>query len=66
MNHELEGKNYRFEDGNTIEVIQVKLRDEGKLYVHYLIKNPSGMPKKLIMEIDEFIRTFGHLFKGQS
>jgi len=63
MSHNLEGKHYQFEDGNSIEVIQVKLRDQGKLYVHYLVKNHGSIPKKLIMEIDEFIKTFGHLFK---
>ena len=63
MSHELEGKQYHFEDGNSIEVIQVKSRDEGNLWVHYMISHPSSIPRKLVMEIHEFNTSFGHLFK---
>jgi len=63
MSHELEGKQYHFEDGHSIEVIQVKSRDEGKLWVHYMVHHHSGIPRKLVMEINEFTTSFGHLFK---
>jgi len=63
MNHELEGKQYHFEDGHSIEVIQVKSRDEGKLWVHYMVKHPGSLPRKLVMDLHEFNTSFGHLFK---
>lgn len=63
MSHILEGKQYHFEDGNSIEVLQVKTRDEGQLWVHYMIKHPGSMPRKLVMEMNEFSVTFGHLFR---
>ena len=63
MSHELEGKYYQFEDGNSIEILQIKLRSDNKLWVHYSVKQVSCLPKKLIMDLDEFMVSFGHLFK---
>lgn len=61
---ELLGKSYTFDDGSKIEVIQVKLTDEnrGKFLVTYLISQGPNLPRKLVMGIDEFINSFGHLF----
>jgi len=63
MHHELVGKSYLFEDGNKIEVIQVKDRGEEILYVTYMISHTTGIPRKLVMEMTEFNGNFGHLFK---
>jgi hypothetical protein len=65
MKHSLVGKKHTFEDGNVIEVIQVKDRDynEGtESFVTYLIYTGNSLPRKLVMRMDEFISTFGHLF----
>jgi hypothetical protein len=59
---DLTGKKFSFEDGSTIEVIQLKPR-EGGLWVHYFISMNDSLPRKLSMHIDEFNNTFGHLFK---
>lgn len=60
----LVGKSYTFDDGSKIEIIQVKLTDDnrGKFLVTYLISQGPNLPRKLIMGVDEFIGTFGHLF----
>lgn len=57
------GKKYIFEDGNFIDVIQIKARDEGKYLVTYHIGYGGGLPRKLVMELHEFTTHFGHLFK---
>lgn len=59
----LVGKMFEFEDGNSIKVVQVKIRDENKPYVTYHIQQGPGIPRKLVMEAGEFVNTFGHLFK---
>lgn len=62
IDHELVGKSYVFEDGNTIKVTQMKSRDEGKVLVTYEIQSGPGLPRRLVMEYPEFVSTFGHLF----
>jgi hypothetical protein len=62
MDHELIGKSYVFEDGNSIKVTQMKPRDEDKVLVTYEIQSGPGIPRRLVMEYPEFISTFGHLF----
>lgn len=57
------GKKYVFEDGNFISVIQIKARDEGKHLVTYHIGDGGSLPRKLVMELQEFTTNFGHLFK---
>lgn len=67
MNHnDLVGKKYVFEDGAEIEVIQIKMRDnsiESVPVVTYTVQNGHSIPRKLILPLDEFINTFGHLFE---
>ena len=65
MTHELVGKKYIFEDGNSIEVIQVKDTDpdSGGKRVTYLIRNGPGIPQKLVLPIDEFMSYYSQLFK---
>jgi hypothetical protein len=58
---ELIDKTYTFEDGNWITVIQIKRRDNQQL-ITYNIGGSNNLPRKLIMEINEFVMTYGHLF----
>lgn len=61
----LVGKKFLFDDGNVIEVIQVKSREvdnETSLWVTYQTYQGSSLPRKLVMKEEEFINTFGHLF----
>ena len=62
MNHPLVGKYYAFPDGNRIEVIQVKDRGEEVLLVTYLISYGAGIPRKLVMTMNEFMGNYRHLF----
>jgi len=50
-----------FPDGKKLEVIQVKRRDTGP-WVFYLVHDVPGVPKKLVMHVEEFRENFGHLF----
>ena len=58
----LVGKKFSFEDGALLEVLQLKEREDG-LWVHYFISMNDSLPRKLVMKLDEFNNTFGHLFK---
>jgi hypothetical protein len=55
------GKSYTFEDGDRIEVVQVKRRDNGPWITYHVHQGP-GIPRKLLMMADEFDITYGHLF----
>ena len=59
----LVGKSFVFEDGATITVTQVKLRDEGIYWVTYMTKTGPGIPVRYVMGVEEFINTYGYLFK---
>ena len=68
MNPEkLVGQSYTFEDGNKIEITQIKLTDpeRGGHFVTYNITTGPSIPKRLVMPIEEFLNTFGHLFKDR-
>jgi hypothetical protein len=56
------GKKYTFEDGDSLEIIQVKRRDNGP-WVTFHVQQGPGIPRKLIMMLDEFQVTYGHLFE---
>lgn len=60
--NDLIGKKYTFEDGDSITVIQIKVRDENEPWVTYHIQQGPGIPRKLVMKYDQFIGEFGHLF----
>ena len=63
------GDRYDFEDGNYIEVLQVKDAErDGSItqIVTYFIGGPKTLPRKLIMEINQFISNFSHLFVDNS
>lgn len=55
------GKSYTFEDGDRIEVVQVKRRDTGPWITYHIYQGP-GIPRKLLMTAEEFEVTYGHLF----
>lgn len=57
------GIKHKFEDGDSIEVIQVKSRNEELHLVTYHIQQGPGIPRKLVMELNQFIDTYGHLFE---
>ena len=55
------GREYIFDDGASIKIIQVKRRDDG-FWVTYETAHGRGLPKRLVMSEAEFISTFAHLF----
>lgn len=58
------GKKFVFNDGDFIEVIQIKSRGpepEDQL-VSFFIQQGPGIPRKLVMNYLEFIGMYGHLF----
>ena len=59
---ELVGKQYIFEDGNSIKVIQTRLRNDGH-WVTAHIESCSGIPRQMTMPFQEFKDTYGHLFE---
>lgn len=58
----LVGQSYVFPDGNSITVIQIKLRDGNERWVTYHIQNGPGIPRKEVTTLKEFSDNFGHLF----
>lgn len=62
MMNDLVGKSHTFEDGDSITVTQIKIRDENMQWVTYHIQQGPGIPRKLVMKYDEFVVTYGHLF----
>ena len=56
------GKSYIFEDGNKIEVTQIRRRDSG-WWVTYNIYQGPGISRRLLMVYEEFVEQFGHLFE---
>jgi len=62
LNHPLVGKTHTFEDGDRIEVIQVKERNNNELFVTFHAYQGPGIPRKTVMFINEFYEHYGHLF----
>ena len=60
---DLVGKKHVFPDGDSIEVIQIKNRDEGVRLVTFHLQQGPGIPRKLVLEMVEFMGTYGHLFR---
>ena len=60
----LVGQSYVFEDGNKIEVIQVKKTDEnrGDYLVTYHVTHGHSIPQKLVLPVTEFLSYYSHLF----
>lgn len=61
LGQDLVGKIFTFEDGDSIEVIQVKRRDTGPAVTYHVIQS-GGLPRKLVLSLEEFMDTYGHLF----
>lgn len=61
----LENKEFTFEDGAKIRVIQVKNRDTGT-WVTYEVIYPMCLPKRHVDNLNSFIGNFGHLFNTES
>ena len=59
---DLVGKKYTFQDGDSLEVIQIKSRDQDTNLITYLVQQGPGIPRKHVMEVNEFINTYGYLF----
>ena len=60
--NDLVGKRHIFPDGDYISVMQIKLRDGNEFWVTYMIQQGPGIPRKLVMPLEEFKSTYGHLF----
>ena len=60
----LVGQSYIFEDGNKIEVIQVKKTDEnrGDYLVTYHVSRGPNITQKLVLPVAEFLSYYSHLF----
>jgi hypothetical protein len=56
------GRKYEFEDGQSLSVREIKLRDEGQYWVTYMAVTGPGIPIKYVMEFNQFKLTYGHLF----
>lgn len=56
------GRSFKFADGNSITIREVKRRDENQHWVTYETVTGPGIPQKYIMEFNEFRATYGHLF----
>jgi hypothetical protein len=61
---DLVGKSYVFDDGNKIEIIQVKKTDEerGDYLVTYHVTRGPSIPQKLVLPVAEFLNYYSHLF----
>lgn len=67
MNNDLVGKKYIFEDGATLEVKQIKMKEidgVNQPFVTYHTYGTRTIPRKLTMTLTEFINTYGHLFES--
>ena len=64
MLRDLVGKKYMFEDGDSIEIMQVKYRSEDPLdtLVTVHIQQGPGIPRKLVFNAIDFNNNYGHLF----
>ena len=63
MDHPLIGKSIRLEDDTSMTIIQMKIRDENKVFVTYHVQQGNAMSRKLVMELTEFEAKYGELFK---
>ena len=63
------GARYNFEDGAYIEIKQIKnaeYQNENTQMITYYIGGPRNLPRKLVMEVNQFIENFGHLFEDNT
>lgn len=60
--NDLVGKVHVFEDGDSITISQIKIRDGNEPWVTYKVQQGPGIPRQLLMKLEEFTNTYGHLF----
>lgn len=60
--NELIGKSYVFEDGNSITITQIKIRDGNEPWITYQTISGPGIPRRYVMTLHEFTEHYGHLF----
>jgi len=58
----LVGRKYVFEDGDRIEIIQVKSRNDEEHLITVHVTQGPGIPRKLVFTVPEFVEHYGHLF----
>jgi hypothetical protein len=56
------GKSYRFEDGNSLTIVQIKERNTDDYWVTFESKISPSIPKRTVMPLIEFLELYGHLF----
>lgn len=56
------GQSFKFEDGNSITIIQIKRRDEDQYWVAYEVVTGPGLPARFSIEFNQFKEYYGHLF----
>lgn len=59
---DLVGRTHKFEDGDSITVIQIKIRDENIPFVTYHVQQGPGIPRKLVLPLPQFLEHYGQLF----
>lgn len=64
--NELVGKSYIFEDGSSIKVTQIKLRDGNIPWVTYETVSGPNLPRKYVITLHEFMEHYRHLFNINS
>ena len=60
------GQTYKFNDGNSITITQIKIRDGNEPWVTYETVSGPSIPRKYVMTLHEFNGHYGHLFGTNS
>jgi len=63
LDNTLVGKKYEFDDGDSIEIVQIKERHAQYHLVTVLIHQGPGIPRKLVFHYEQFQEYYGHLFR---
>lgn len=59
---DLVGQTYTFADGDSLTVVHIKWRGDEDFLVSYSVQQGPGIPRKLVMSLNEFLATYGYLF----
>ncbi len=63
---DLIGKQYHFDDGSVLTIMQIKqkeIHNETVPFLTYTVQQGrNSIPRKLVMPLSDFMSTFGHLF----
>ena len=62
---QLVNKEYTFDDGDKITVIEANWRSEDEVFVHVRIQQGPGIPRVLRLNFGEFLDYYGHLFRDE-